>query len=245
MAVSRSFSIAFTAFSNGAVISSAKPLSLADLRASFASFKVSSCFLSVSAFFSASAFNFSASSVKFSIVSVKSSALSCNFSDSGRAASAASPSSIPACTSSGSLSLDTGVSVLIVGLVSCAFSASSANSARISEAFNSPDSADFNNSSFAFLSSNSLSGICFKASVKASLASASSFAAASAFAASAFALESALAASAFALANSSSAVFLVSSALVFATSASAASFFSVSSLVAASVAAVVVLSTLD
>ena len=216
------------------MISSANPLSLADLRASFASFKVSSCFLSVSAFFSASAFNFSASSVKFSIVSVKSSALSCNFSDSGRAASAASPSSIPACTSSRSLSLDTGVSVLIVGFVSCAFSASSANSARISEALNSPDSTAFNNSSFAFLSSNSLSGICFKASVKATLASASSFA-----------LASALAASSFALANSSSAVFLASSALVFAASASAASFFSVSSLVAESVAVVVVLSTLD
>ena len=61
--------------------------------------------------------------------------------------------------------------------------------------------------------------------------------------ASSLALASASAAFCLAVANSSSAVFLASSALVFAASASAASFFSVSSLVFASLAAVVVVST--
>lgn len=253
------------------MISSPNPLSLADWRASLASFNVSSCFLRVSAFLSSSAFNASVSFLRASISSPKSSALSWSFSDAGRAASSFSALSIPALISFGSWSLvlasSAGVAATLaslawslflnffsVSLLASAFSLSSANSVRTSLAFKSPDSTAAKISSLpnAFLAS-SLFVILVSASIsfsnwskafdKASLESASSFLASSSFLAFSLALASASAAFSLAAANSSSAVFLAFSASVFAVSASAASFFSASNLVTASLAAVVVVST--
>ena len=264
--------MSFTALSNKVTISLEEPLSWADFNASLASFNVSSCFLRDSAFLSSSAFNASVSFLRASISSPKSSALSWSFSDAGRAASAFSAFSIPALIFSGSWSLDLASSALeaptstkepawslslnffSVSLLASAFSLSSANSLRTSPAFKSPDSTAANKSSLpsTFLASSLfvtlvLVSISFsrlvKDSFRASLESASSFLASSSFFASSLALASASAAFCLAAANSSSAVFLASSALVFAASASAASFFSVSSFVAASLAAGVTVST--
>ena len=127
-------------------------MSLADFKASLASFNVSSCFLRAAAFLSSSAFNASASFLRASISSPKSSALSCNFSDAGRAASSFSALSIPALISFGSWSLVLASSAGVVAgvalstcslflnffsvsLLASAFSLSSANSLRTSPAF--------------------------------------------------------------------------------------------------------------
>ena len=249
--------MSFTALSNKVTISLEEPLSWADFNASLASFNVSSCFLRDSAFLSSSAFNASVSFLRASTSSPKSSALSWSFSDAGRAASAFSAFSIPALTPWGRASLVLASAAGVVDELP-AVASSFSNSLRISPAFKSPDSIAFNNPSLstnslaAFLATSLLvifgsfvidSSNWFKAFDKASLESASSFLASSSFFASSLALASASAAFCLAAANSSSAVFLASSALVFAASASAASFFSVSSFVAASLAAGVAVST--
>ena len=251
-AASRAASAFFVTSSKILTISSDEPFAFAVSRAFLVFCKVSSLLVNVSAFLSSSAFNALASFWRASTFSPKSSALSWSFSDAGRAASAFSALSIPALISSGKSSFDlasAGVVAVLLAVLS-----SFSNSLRISPAFKSPDSTAANVSSLpnAFLASSlfvilALAAISFsnwsKAFDKASLESASSFFASSSFFSASFTLASASAAFSLAAANSSSTVFLASSALVFAASASADSFFSASSFVSASLAVVVVVST--